>query len=747
MEETFLHYRILEKLGAGGMGVVYKAEDTKLGRVAAVKTLPPDILAQPTERARLLREARAAAALNHPNVCTVHEIHDDHEPPFMVMEYVEGTSLRELLADGPLEPQRALDILRQVACALQAAHAQGIVHRDLKPENIMITPEDRVKVLDFGLARMPGLSRLTREGETPGTTPYMAPELFRGEDADARTDIWSLGVVAHEMLSGKPPFSGDYAAAVMYAVLNEDPSPLPPGESPASKCLQNFVGEALKKKAPDRLPDMAAAAALMDTNGPPGPETSIREDKSIIVLPFANLSADPDQEYFSDGLTEEIITDLANLQDLTVISRGSAMTFKHTSMRIGKIAAEIGVRYVLEGSVRRSGDRLRITAQLIDAATDTHLWANKYNGSIQDVFGIQEQVARSIARAMQIKLDEKESRRLAATPVPDIFAFECYLKARHELWKWTADGLGKALDYLNKGLEAAGENAVLLAGMGYVYYQYCNTGVRNDAGTLSKAEDFTQRALRLDPDSAYAHVVLALLKGWRGDPRAAVSHLHRALETEPNHFDALVWLPCFLAFMGKSNSATPYVEHLQRVEPYHPMTHFAAAKVRIMDGRFREARDGLSKALEKFPDDHLLNWIFAQALLYSGDLEKAHDVIDRLYAKAPDDLLALVSRAASLAIIKRRKESRELLKDPRIPPWAGEDFGGSYFVAEAYACMGDHAMAVKWLKNSINKGFSNYPFLKEYNPLLHSLRDREGFHTLLKQAKKTWEEPYPIQIV
>ncbi|MFO7889109.1 MAG: adenylate/guanylate cyclase domain-containing protein, partial [bacterium] len=408
-------------------------------------------------------------------------------------------------------------------------------------------------------------------------------------------------------------------------------------------------------------------------------------EKSIIVLPFVNISPDPDQEYFSDGLTEEIITDLSHIHDLLVISRSSAMTFKGSNKKITEIAGEVHVRYVLEGSVRKAGNNLRITAQLIDATTDIHLWADKYSGTLDDVFDMQEKVSRAIAAALKMKLTPEESKKIGENPIPDVYAYECFLKARHELWKWSAEGLDKALEYLQKGLEAAGENAVLLAGMGYVYFQYCNTGIRTDEETAQKAEKYTERALALDPESPNGHIVLGLLKGWSGDPRTGIEHFKRALTVEPNNFDGLVWLPCFYAFMGKTDAAMPYLQRLMRVEPHHPMTHFTFAKVHNMDGRFNTALEHLRHAVTVFPQDHLLRWIFVQTLLYNELNEEAFKVLRKLRKNAPDDVLATVAWASALGLQGKSKETVSLLSTDAIKTLARNDLGVSFFVGEAYA--------------------------------------------------------------
>ena len=729
-------YKIIEQIGEGGMGVVYKAKDTRLERTVALKFLPPELTRDKEAKQRFLQEARAAAALDHPNICTVYEVDETDGQTFISMSYIQGQNLKDKLKEGPLDIDKAKNTALQVAEGLKEAHEKGIIHRDIKPANIMLTEKGRAKITDFGLAKLTGGVDLTKTSTVMGTAAYMSPEQARGDKVDHRTDIWSLGAMFYEMLSGKTPFQRDHEQALIFAVINDKPTPLSLLRSDIPSHIENVIEKAMAKKADQRYQKVSDFIQDLMQSQVDSPSKS---EKSIIVLPFENISPDPDQEYFSDGLTEEIITDLSHIHDLLVISRCSAMTFKGSKKKIKDIAGEVNVRYVLEGSVRKAGNNLRITAQLIDASSDAHLWADKYSGTLDDIFDIQEKVSRAIAAALKMKLTQEEDCKITENPIPNVYAYECFLKARHELWKWTPEGLNKSLEYLQKGLEAAGENAVLLAGMGYVYFQYCNTGIQTDEETARKAEEYTERALVLDPESPNGHIVLGLLKGWSGDPKAGIEHFKHALAVEPNNFDALVWLPCFYAFMGKKDWAMPYLERLMQVEPHHPMTHFTYAKVHNMDGQFGAALEHLRQAVTVFPDDHLLRWIFVQTLFYNRLDDKAIEVIGRLRKDAPDDVLAAVAWASALGIQGKTKEAASILSEDTIESLARNDLGVSFFVGEAYAAAGEKEKAMDWLENAVAVGFKNYPFLNEHNPLLADLRGTERFHTLMKRVKKEWE--------
>jgi TolB-like protein/predicted Ser/Thr protein kinase len=454
-------YEIVAPLGAGGMGDVYKATDTRLGRTVAIKVSRAEF------SERFEREARAVAALNHPHICQLYDV----GPNYLVMEFVDGAPIRP-----PDDAARLVALASQIADALVAAHAAGIVHRDLKPDNILVTQDGRVKVLDFGLATGAGASGLdalvtqaaTAVGTTVGTVAYMSPEQARGETVDARSDLWSLGVILYELATGVRPFGGATTAVVFERILNQAPPSLRDSSMHVPAGLSPIVVRLLERDCARRYQSAADVRAdLRRLTQPATHHAGAARHASIVVLPFGNLSPDPENEFFADGLTEEVIADLSGIRALRVISRRSAMRFKGKDRNLAAIARELNVRYVLEGSVRRAGSSLRVTAQLVDAETDSHVWAEKYSGTIEDVFAIQEEISRKIVKALQIQLTDAESRAVAERPIDNPAAYDCYLQARHELLNMTLESLDRAQKVVDAGLALIGENPLLLATRGW----------------------------------------------------------------------------------------------------------------------------------------------------------------------------------------------------------------------------------------------------------------------------------------
>ncbi len=518
-------------LGAGGMGVVYKARDPRLDRLVAIKVLPLDVTRENNAKQRFLLEARAASALDHPNICAIHEINETLDGQlYLVMAYYEGETLQQKIERGPLVLDEALDVAIQVGQGLARAHAAGIVHRDIKPANLMVTPGGTVRILDFGLAKLAGSEGVTQTGTTVGTVAYMSPEQARGQDVDHRSDLWSLGVVLYEMLAGMRAFPGENLLSISRAILEREPRPLPGSASRAQGVLSRALckGREHRYQSATELLSELQTAKRAATQGavPSRPDVPF-----IAVLPFTNMSPDPENEYFSDGLTDEIIADLAKIRALRVISRTSIMRLKGTDKDLRTIGRELNVRYLLEGSVRKSGNSLRITAQLIDAADDVHLWAEKYSGSLEDVFDIQERVSRAIVRALHVTLSPDEDRRVAERPIQDVRAYECYLRARQEIYRLTETSLSRAEQLLRQGLELIGENELLHAALGDTLFQLYNVGIRLEEGCLREAEQHAARALDLNPRTSHGRVLKGLIAYKRADLGSAVLSLKQALDS------------------------------------------------------------------------------------------------------------------------------------------------------------------------------------------------------------------------
>ena len=485
-------YLVESKLGAGAMGVVYRAFDSRLERPVAIKVFPA-LAATPMTRQRLMHEARSASALNHPNVCTIYEVGESGEIMYLVMEFIDGQTLSASMPPGGFSADTIAAYGSQIAGALAHAHARGVVHCDLKCANVVVTPEGRIKVLDFGLAQRQMQAADTETathvhdalyapGRVAGTLAYMAPETLRGEMADGRADIWALGVVLYKMAAARLPFTGQTAFELSGQILHEPPAPLPE-RVPAG--LRAVVARCLAKEPGRRYQDAAEVRAALDavqsgTVTSSGSAAIVRETatgkRALLVLPFTNLPADPEGDYFADGLTEEIIADLSSVRQLRVISSTSSKQFKGTRLTVGELAGQFGVEHVLEGSVRRIGQALRITAKLIEVATDSPVWGNKYSGTLDDVFAIQESLSKSIVDALRLVLTTEEERKLKEHPIADVRAYEWYLRAKQDMLRFTKDGLDRAIECLEKSEAIQGENALILATKGEAYWQVRQLG-------------------------------------------------------------------------------------------------------------------------------------------------------------------------------------------------------------------------------------------------------------------------------
>jgi non-specific serine/threonine protein kinase len=726
-------YKIIEKLGEGGMGIVYKAKDIKLDRTVALKFLPVELIKERQAKQRFIHEGKAAAALDHPNICTVYEVDETDEQAFISMAYIEGQSLKDKIESGPLDIDEAKDIIIQVAEGLKEAHEKGIIHRDIKPANIMLTKKGNAKITDFGLAKLSGGVDLTKTSTIMGTVAYMSPEQAKGEKVDHRTDIWSLGAMLYEMFSGERPFQKSQEQALIFAILNDRPTPLSLLRSDIPTHIEQVIDKSLAKKVNDRYQNIKELIQDLKLS-----VTLPKAEKSIVVLPFENLSPDPEQEYFCDGMTEEIISDLSQIHNLLVISRSSAMTYKKTKKKIKEIGQELNVQYVLEGSVRKAGNNLRITAQLINAINDTHLWAEKYSSTLDDVFDIQEKVSRSIVDALRIKISPDEIKRISEKPIDNVQAYECYLKARQEMWRWTEDAFDRALLYLNNGLEIIGENALLYAGIGEVYFNYVNIGVRQE-DYIDKAEEYVKRAFELDPDCPRGHFVLGLInQAFRGNPRKSVDHLKRALAIDPNDSGVLFWLIAGYAFIGKTNATIPLIDRLLKIDPLDQQSHFGAGLVNFLAGNFDLARKHFLKAYQIEPENPVCEIYYGLILLYNKSFKEAYVLINKSEKKWPEHGIVQIGGIINNAI-QGKKERVSRLMTSEFEAYCRRDPFWSLHVTQCYALLDEKEKAFDWLENAINRGLINYHFLNEHDFFLETIRSEPRFKKLMERVKHEWE--------
>jgi serine/threonine protein kinase len=729
-------YRIIQKIGEGGMGVVYKAQDTKLDRPVALKFLPSGLTRDPASKKRFIQEAKAAAALNHPNITTVHEIGEDEGRTFIAMEFIEGKTLRERIESGPIEIEEAVGIASQVAEGLKEAHDRGIIHRDIKPANIMLTGRGQAKIMDFGLAKLVWGPDLTKPSMIMGTVAYMSPEQARGEAVDHRTDIWSLGAMLYEMLAEKKPFQKSQEHALVHAILNEKPESLVTARPDIPRAIERAVLKALEKDAARRYQNLIELLKDLKSTRIAGIKMP-KEDKSIIVLPFEDMSPGKDNEYFSDGLTEEIIADLSRIHDLLVISRSSAMTFKGTQKTIPEIAQAVNVRYVLEGSVRKAGNDLRITAQLIDAKTDAHLWAEKYGGTLDDVFDIQEKVSRSIVDVLMLKLTAEEKQKMSERPINDVIAYESYLKANADIFTFAQAKISRAIRHIQHALKITGDNALLYSGLGFAYWNLVNIGVQQEE-YLAKAEDCVRKALKIDPEFPKGHAILGWVSCLKGNTQEGVPHFKMALAKNADESLALIGLASCLQLLGKIPAAATLSERLLQIAPLDFPTHWIHGAQHFYSGEFNRALEIWRTLPELWPENPWSHFSYALALAYNQEADRAYDVIEKGEWANSEDSGFKLGQMLKYAIQGDREKAREELTQECQRTFQ-RDAQYSHLVAGFFSLLDSKDEAIDWLENAVNRGFINYPLLNVYDYMLDNLREELRFKKLMERVKHEWE--------
>ncbi len=631
-------YEILALIGAGGMGEVYKAKDTRLGRIIALKTLPAEKIADTDRKRRFLGEARAAAQLNHPNIVTIHDISEENGICFIAMEYVAGSTLDQLNTDGGLPAKDALKYASDIADALIAAHSVGIIHRDLKPANVIVTKDGRAKLLDFGLAQFVAPSQdetatlRTLPGAIMGTAAYMSPEQAQGRELDARSDIFSFGLVLYEMLCGERAFRGDTWISTLAAILHQEPRPLREIQASIPASIARHVERCLRKDRSERFQSMLEVKQALTE-----PPAAAREAAaSIAVLPFANLSADKENEYFSDGLAEEIIDALAKVPELRVIARTSAFAFRGKQQDLRAIGERLRVGTILEGSVRRAANRIRVTAQLIKVADESHLWSERYDREMTDIFAIQDDISQAIARALKVKL--AGPRRSPA----NVEAFQSYLKGLYWYQRYTGESLDKAKGAFEEALRHDPTYAPAFAGLAVFYFGLGALGIRRMTEMAPLAKSAAQNALAIDPALSEAHSVLGLVVGAvEYDWKSAERHFQAAMAVDP--VPPLVrvrYALYFLTPLGRFEEAVAEYRRAFETDPLSMMVHFGLSFAFYCQRRYDQAIEHAEKAVDLYPDYWLVHLARALAASQKGSLQRSIRSLETALRLSPSFTLA-----------------------------------------------------------------------------------------------------------
>jgi len=728
--QSVSHYRVIEEIGQGGMGVVYRAEDTQLGRPVALKFLHEHILNDPDGRLRFIREARLAAAINHPNVCDVFDIDECDNRIFIVMRLVEGKPLKTEIDSGPLAIADAIDITRQLCEGLKAAHAKGIIHRDIKSGNVIITPDRRAVITDFGLAKIPGDTEISDVRTAIGSTAYMSPEQLRAEPIDQRTDIWSLGVLLYEMLTGKLPFPGDFDAAVIYAILNEEPVPIARLRADVPADLVRINHSMLAKEPTyryDKVEHVLEALRRIGTEvASPEPDST----PSIAVLPFIDMSREKDQEYFCDGIAEEITNALAKIGGLRVVARTSAFTFKGKSVSVPEIGRRLGIDAVVEGSVRKSGKRMRVTAQLTDASQGYELWSERYDRDMEDIFAVQDDITLAVVDKLKGALLGGDREVLVKRYTVDAEAITDYWRGRFFWNKRTEEGYKKALKYFQQAIDHDPAFALAYVGIADCYDLLGWYDLMAPEEAFPKAKAAARQAVEMDETLAEAHATAGwVCVNYDWDWHCAWASYERALALNPDYASVHQWYGEYLSYMGKHDEAIEHSRRAVELDPLSLIINTDLGQVYYYARRYDLAIQQLRKTLEMDPDFAVAHFFLSFAHAENGDLDSATEAaMQTLKHGAAPDLLYASQVATMRARAGRADEARRMLAE--IEGRAGTRYVSPFAKALIYTALDETDLAFDYLERAFTAR-DHWMETVKVHPALDPLRDDARFESLL----------------
>jgi serine/threonine protein kinase len=734
-------YEVREVLGTGAMGIVYLAHDPRLDRGVAIKVLSPDLTLNDAAKRRFLREAKNVSALDHPNICTIYEINETSDGQlYLVMARYDGGPLSQRIARGPLPTAEAVDLALQVGRGLERAHAAGIIHRDIKPGNLMLTSDGVVKIVDFGIAKLVGSEALTAEGTALGTVAYMAPEQLRGEPADARADIWALGVVLYEMLAGQRPFRGDSLAATAAAVLTSTPRPLKEFRDDIPRQLLATIAGCLEKPRATRYATAGVAvASLRQVQEAKGVESTstLAARPSIAVLPFADLSPAQDQGYLCEGIAEEIITALAGVRGLRVVSRTSAFQARAKGFDLTEIGERLRVDTVLEGSVRRVGRQLRVTAQLVDIGDASPVWSTRYDREVDDIFEVQDEIAQAVASTLRGQLLAGNQRPLVKRATASLQAYIAYMRGRH--YRYSRYQSPMASRYFEEAVRHDPTYAAAWAGLGQTAIMSGFLLVQPHQEASAKARAAIDRALTLDKDLSEAYDARARIRFWFDfDWDSADKDFQHAIELDPVNVDAYAGYASFLGFMGRLDAALAQVALAQEIDPLSAHAHITAAIALLIGRRYEDAIEACRHALEIQPDSALalsyLSFSYQACARYDEALACLQKVPEGAHGTMYQGFLG-----QALALAGHRDEARKILAE--LTDRSARDFVGPSALAHVCVGLGEFEDCVVHMTKVIEDHGSGFVFLQF--PTFDALREEPRMKALREKIKLPTPPPPP----